>query len=126
MITIVQYGLLIILSLLLVLHICILLKFIPYNVVWGGRLKSDTEMYRFEIVSILINLFFLFSILVQSNFLTINFPKKIMTIILWIMTALFLFNTFGNAISKNKIEQKVFTPITFILAILSLILAFTN
>ena len=126
MITIVQYGLLIILSLLLVLHICILLKFIPYNVVWGGRLKSDTEMYRFEIVSILINLFFLFSILVQSNFLTINFPKKIMTIILWIMTALFLFNTFGNAISKNKIEQRVFTPITFILAILSLILAFTN
>ena len=126
MITIVQYGLLIILSLLLVLHICILLKFIPYNVVWGGRLKSDTEMYRFEIVSILINLFFLFSILVQSNFLTINFPKKIMTIILSIMTALFLFNTFGNAISKNKIEQRVFTPITFILAILSLILAFTN
>ena len=126
MITIVQYGLLIILSLLLVFYICILLKFIPYNVVWGGRLKSDTEMYRFEIVSILINLFFLFSILVQSNFLTINFPKKIMTIILWIMTALFLFNTFGNAISKNKIEQRVFTPITFILAILSLILAFTN
>jgi hypothetical protein len=94
--------------------------------VWGGRLKSDAEMYRFEVVSIFINLIFLMIILVQAQFLSIYIPRKIMTIILWIMTALFLFNSFGNAISKNKIEKNVFTPITIILAILSAILAFTS
>lgn len=121
-----QYVLLIILCVILVLHICILLKVIPYKIVWGGRLKSDAEMYRFETVSILINLIFLFIILVQSHYLTIDFPKKIMTIILWIMTALFTLNTFGNLMSKNKLEKRLFTPITIILTIFSLILALTN
>jgi hypothetical protein len=126
MVNFAQYGLLIVLSLFLVLHICVLLKFIPYNIVWGGRLKTDTEMYRFEVISILMNLFFLFIILVQSSFLVIDFPKVIMNVILWVMTILFLFNTFGNITSKNKIEQKLFTPITIILTIFSLILALTN
>jgi hypothetical protein len=121
-----QYGLLLILSIFLVLHFLILLKFIPYNVVWGGRLKSDSEMYRFEMVSIVINLFFLFIILVQSSILTIGFPKKIITILLWFMTALFAFNTFGNIKSKSKIEQIYFTPITIVLTIFSIILALTN
>jgi len=126
MINFAQYGLIIVLSIFLILHICVLLKIVPYSIVWGGRLKTDEEMYRFEIVSIIINIFFLFVILIQSHFLTIDFPKKTMTIILWVMTALFLVNTFGNAISKNKIEKKLFTPITIILTIFSLILALTN
>jgi hypothetical protein len=126
MINFAQYGLLIVLSLFLILHICVLLKFIPYNIVWGGRLKSDTEMYRFEAISILMNLFFLFVISVQSGFLVIGFPKIIMTVLLWAMTIMFLFNTFGNIMSKNKIEQRLFTPITIILTIFSLILAWAN
>ncbi len=121
-----QYLLLLVLSFFLVLHFLILLKFIPYNIVWGGRLKSDAEMYRFELVSIVINLFFLFIILVQSSIITVDFPKKTITILLWFMTALFAFNTLGNIKSKSKIEQIYFTPITIILTICSLILALTN
>lgn len=126
MINFAQYGLLIVLSLFLIIHICILLKFIPYTIVWGGRLKSDTEMYRFEAVSILINLFFLFIILIQSGFVAMNFPKIIITVLLWAMTILFLFNTFGNILSKNKIEQRLFAPLTIILTILSFMLAWAN
>lgn len=121
-----QYLLLLVLSVFLALHFLILLKFIPYNIVWGGRLKSDAKMYRFELVSILINLFFLFIILIQSNILTVYFPQKIMTILLWFMTVLFTFNTLGNIKSKNKIEQMYLTPVTLILTICSLILALTN
>lgn len=43
MINIAQVGLLILLSMFLVLHFIILIKLIPYNLVWGGRLKSDKE-----------------------------------------------------------------------------------
>jgi hypothetical protein len=126
MINIAQIGLLILLSMFLVLHFIILLKLIPYNLVWGSRLKSDKEMYRFEIFSILINSLFVIIILVQASFLTIDIPKKIITYALWLMTGLFLLNTLGNVTSKNKLEQRVFTPIAIMLAIFSLILALSN
>src|SRR5215217_2416706 len=126
MVTIAQFGLLVLLSLFLLLHFIILIKIIPYNLVWGGRLKTDKEMYRFEIFSILINSLFVIVVLVQTNFLTIDMPKKIITYALWLMTGLFLLNTLGNAISKNKLEQTLFTPVTILLAIFSLILALAN
>ena len=126
MTAIAQYGVIIVLSAFLILHFLILLKIIPYNIVWAGRLKSDKEMYRFEIASIIVNAFFLLFIMVYSNIFAFNFPKVILTTILWIMVALFAFNTLGNIVSKNKLERKLFMPITFLLTIFSLILALTN
>jgi hypothetical protein len=41
----------------LILHFLILLKIIPYDIAWGGRLQSDQEMYTFETFSIIISLF---------------------------------------------------------------------
>ena len=126
MITIAQSGLLILLSLFLIFHFIILLKIIPYNLIWGGRLKSDKDMYRFEIFSIIFNAIFLIVILVQAGVLPIEIPKKIITYALWVMAVLFCLNTVGNAVSKSKIEQRVFTPVTILLAIFSLILALRN
>ena len=126
MICIAQFGLLILLSLFLLLHFSILIKIIPYNLVWGGKLNSIQEMYRFEIFSILINALFVIVILKQMSFLTIDIPKKVITYSLWLMTGLFILNTLGNAISKNKLEKRLFTPITILLAIFSLILALGN
>ncbi|MGG9964787.1 hypothetical protein [Ferruginibacter sp. SUN106] len=123
MVSIAQWGLLILLSLFLILHFIILLKLIPYHLVWGGRLKSDKEMYRFEIFSILINSLFVIVVLVQAGFLSIDIPGKIITYALWLMTGLFLLNTSGNAISKNKLEKRLFTPVTILLAIFSLTIA---
>jgi hypothetical protein len=121
-----QYGILIILSFFLVLHFCIILKIIPRKIVWGNRLKSDKEMYRFETLSIIINIFFLFSILVHSEIWMINFSKITMSIILWIMTILFAFNTIGNILSKNRLEQRLFAPITILLTVFSLTLALST
>lgn len=126
MIIIAQWGLLILLLMFLILHFIILLKLIPYNLVWGGRLKSDKEMYRFEIFSILINSLFVIVILMQMSFLTIDIPRKIITYALWLMTVLFLLNTLGNVTSRNKLEQRLFTPVTILLAIFSLTLALAN
>jgi len=126
MITIAQYGLLLIFSLFLVFHFLVLLKVIPYNIVWGGRLKSDREMYRFEIISILVNSIFLILILIQSGILTYEFPQRIMTIMLWFMSGLFLLNTLGNLMSKNRMEKIYFTPVTIILTVLTFLLALYN
>lgn len=121
-----QYGLIIILSLLLFLHILIFLKIIPYSIVWGNRLKSDKEMYRFETLSILASLFFLIIVLIQANILSFNLPDIFLTISFWIMSVVFAFNTVGNILSENKLERILFTPITIIMVILSLTLALTN
>ena len=125
MVGIALYGLLFILSLFFILHLCILLKIVHYSHVWGGRLKSDKEMYRFEIVSVLINLLFILFILILAGFLPIDMSNTIKTSVLWIMTVLFLLNTIGNATSKNKREKRLFTPITILLALFSLILVLT-
>jgi hypothetical protein len=121
-----QYGLLILLALFLLLHFIILLKIIPYNLIWGGRLKSDKEMYRFEIFSVLITSLFIIVVLVQANFCMIKIPHKIITVALWLMTGLFVLNTLGNVVSKNKIERLVFTPVTIAMAVFSLVLALSN
>ena len=126
MISIAQFGLLILLSLFLLLHFSILIKIIPYNLVWGGRLKSEKEMVRFEIFSILINSLFVIITLTQMSLLTIDIPKNVITYSLWLMTGLFLLNTLGNVTSKNKLEKRLFTPVTILLAIFSLTLALAN
>lgn len=83
-------------------------------------------MYRFDIFSILVNAVFLMVVLVQFGYLTIGIPKTVITVSLWIMTGLFLLNTLGNLTSKNKLEQRLFTPITILLTVFSLILALSN
>ncbi|WP_421750334.1 hypothetical protein [Croceimicrobium sp.] len=123
MIALAQYGLLSILSLMLLFHLLILLKAIPYASVWGGRLKNDQEMYRFETPSILINALFLAIALIKAELLGIHLPELAMQISLWIMAALFAFNTFGNLMSKNRLEKMVFSPITLVLCTFVVILA---
>ena len=83
-------------------------------------------MYRFEIFSIAVNALFIIVVLVQADFFTILIPDKMITYALWIMAGLFLLNSFGNIMSKNKIERLVFTPVTILLAVFSLILALSN
>jgi hypothetical protein len=118
-----QFGSLIIYSLSIVFHLLVLIKIIPYKMVWGGRLKSDTDMYKFEAVSLTVNLLFLFILLVQSNYVALSIPSNILTYIFWGMAALFLLNTAGNLLSKNRMEQMIFTPITILLTLFSVVLA---
>jgi len=74
--------LLALLSIVIVFHLCILFKIIPYTIAWGGRLQNDSEMYVFEVISIAINLFLGFVLLMKSNYLKFYFKEKIVNIIL--------------------------------------------
>lgn len=102
----------------IIFHFCIVLKIIPYNITWGGRLKNDNEMYVFEAISIFINLFFAVILLMKGNYLAYNFPEKFINFSLWIFIVLFLINTFGNLIAKTVLEQ-FFAVLTLVLAFLT-------
>ncbi len=51
-----------------ILHLSILLRIIPYEITWGGRLDNDAEMYVFESISILINLFLGLILLIRGEY----------------------------------------------------------
>jgi hypothetical protein len=103
--------LIVIYSITTVFHSCILLKIIPYDITWGGRLQNDQEMYVFEIASIAINLFLIWILPMKGNFVTYKFPVKVIHIILWIFVVVFALNTVGNIFAKTLLE-KAFTLLT--------------
>jgi hypothetical protein len=98
-------------------HICIIVKIIPYNIAWGGRLTNDNDMYVFESISIVINLFLSWLLLMKGEFVQFKFTNKTVNLILWIFFALFILNTVGNLFAKTNFE-KLFALLTGLSAIL--------
>src|SRR5688572_1916854 len=89
------------LSLVILFHVSILLNLIPYHIVWGGRIKDRSQLLLFETISIAINVLMLLVVLIKAKVLQVGVHPKVITISLWIMFALFLFNTLGNLFSIN-------------------------
>lgn len=98
-------------------HLFIIIKVIPYEITWGGRLKNDSEMYVFETVSIIINSLYIFILLQRGNLIRTVINNRTVTISLWIFFVIFSLNTLGNIFAKTTFE-KFFTILTFINAIL--------
>ena len=98
-------------------HIFIIIKIIPYNITWGGRLQNDNEMYVFESISILINVFLSWILLMKGNFSNYKFPIRAINIILWIFFAIFVLNTIGNLLAKTFFEN-FFAILTGLFAVL--------
>ena len=102
-----------IISLTLLFHILIITSIIPFDVVWGGRLTSHSQMLQFETVSLVLNLFILLMLLKPTIF-----PRKITRFIYWFFCGLFALNTLGNLASLNSLEAYLFTPLTLLLSIM--------
>ena len=98
-------------------HLCIILRIIPYEITWGGRLKNESEMYAFETVSIIINLFLGLILLIKAGYLKPFIPLKIVNMILWAFFGLFALNTIGNLLAKT-IFEKFLAILTLTLSVL--------
>jgi len=116
-------SVIIILSLIVIFHLLVLAGIIPYKIVWGGRLENTTDMIRFEVVSIGINLLMLAIVANKSGYLNWGKSKQWIRIGLWIMVVLFSINTLGNLVAINIWEKIIFTPLTLLLAFFSFRLA---
>ena len=99
-------------------HLLVLTRVIPFDVVWGGRLQTEKEMYVFELVSIFINLILIVIVLTKIKKIKVGASNKLINFILWIFVVLFVLNTIGNLTSKTSLETYIATPMTFILALL--------
>lgn len=101
----------------IIFHICIMVKIIPYSITWGGRLTNDNEMYVFESISILINALLCWLLLMKGQLINYKISEKIVNVILWIFFGIFVLNTIGNIFAKTTFE-KSFAFLTAISAIL--------
>ncbi len=102
-------------ALVILFHACILIQLIPFTITWGGRLESSEEMYRFETMSIVVNLFFAWVLLMKGKYVSFSFSERKTTIILWIYVGVFILGTIGNFFAKSYFE-KGFSVITGIFA----------
>lgn len=113
------------LILIILFHLCIIIKIIPYEITWGGRLTNDTEMYLFETISILINVFLSWVLLMKGDFVKYKFSVRVINAILWIFFAVFILNTIGNVFAKTFFEKQ-FAFLTGLFSILLWIIIMKN
>lgn len=109
---------LVILSCVAVFHVLIFSGAIPYNIVWGGRLESASQMYLFEAVSITINLAVIAIVGMKAGYIKTFIPPRAVTFLLWVFAILFALNTIGNIFAKTSLETILFTPLTLISSVL--------
>ncbi len=108
---------LVIVAMLTLFHLSILLQIIPYEIVWGGRLQTVSEMYAFESVSLVLNLLFGWLLLMKGNYSKQVLPQKVVSIGLWLFFVLFALSTVGNILAKTNLE-KTFALVTLLLCFL--------
>ena len=105
----------------LIFHLLIIIGVIPYALTWGGKLESTKEMLLFETISILINLFFIHTLLQKGSYIRSTYSKKYIRIILWVFFILFILNTAGNIQAVTTFE-KCLTVVTGLNAVLLLMI----
>jgi hypothetical protein len=114
------YILLITLGLLIIFHILIFVGIVPYNIVWAGKIKSKKELLFMESISLFISLMAVIIVGSKTNNLILIKDPTIVNIGMWILLALFVFNTIGNLTAKNPIEKYGFGTLTILISFLVL------
>lgn len=104
-------------GMLVIFHICNLLGWIPGNIVWTGRLSSNDTMILMGIVSVALNVAYLWFGSVRCNYIeTANstaWANKLYPFLFWWLVG----NSVANLFARSNIEVLVFTPILILLTI---------
>jgi hypothetical protein len=102
-------------------HLLLIIKIIPYTITWGGRLKNDQEMYVFESISLVVNLFLLFLLSQKAGFIAQRMGNLWITFFLWIYIVLFTLNTVGNIFAKTPMEKSMALLTAFSAAVIFMV-----
>jgi hypothetical protein len=112
------------LGLVLVFHLLVLLRVIPSDIVWGGRIQGVPEnLLTLEIIALLITLFFMLIIAAKADYIQAGKLSGTVNIGVWLIFAFLILNTLGNLASGVSFENLIAAPITIILALCALRLA---
>ena len=102
----------------LIMHVLILLNVFPYDFVWGGRVKSESDLIIFESVSIVVQTLFISIIAIKAGYIFRGKFKRTVNVGTWVLFGIMVLNTIGNLLSNSGLETLVMTPVTALLALL--------
>jgi hypothetical protein len=102
-------------------HILVVLKIVPYSIVWGGRANNENYLIL-EMVSLLVLVIASFIIAGRAGFICLRKFDKIFYFCCWLLFAVFILNTIGNLTSSVQIERYFFSTLTFVTTLLLLII----
>jgi hypothetical protein len=115
--------LIIFLIILIVFHVLVLMKIIPFEMLWGGQIKNSSSLFIYEGFAVFLTIIFLLIISMKIGYINPEKFVKVVNFGVWLVFVYFLMNTIGNFSSGITIEKWIFTPITIIMTILAFRLA---
>lgn len=92
------------LLLVFIIHIGVLLQWIPYENVWAGKINSVEEMYVYEAISLLLNGVLLLIVYLKKKSIA-RTSTPIIDTILWIYVVIFGLNSIGNMFAVTLFEK---------------------
>ncbi len=114
------------LALLIVMHVLLLARVIPYEVVWGGNIKDESQLNVFETTALIITAIFLIVVAIKLGYIEAPRLKRAADLGMWIVFAYFAMNIIGNLTSEVSWERLIFIPLSAVVALLSLRVAAQN
>ena len=91
---------------------------------WGGKYTRLPAGLRIaSVISICILSFMMVIVLEARSVISILASSQIILYGLWVMAAFFALNTFGNFMSRSKLEKRIMTPVSLVLFLACLTLA---
>ncbi|WP_236972625.1 hypothetical protein [Membranihabitans marinus] len=111
-----------ILGLLVCFHLSILIAmiffdFLPLDFLWGGRLKTYSELRNFEIISLLVSLLFFVLVWMRSRGEKYRKYQRYLKVAMFVLSGYFCLNTLGNLLAVTHFER-IFSVVTLVLALL--------
>ncbi|MEO1713894.1 MAG: hypothetical protein AAFU60_11240 [Bacteroidota bacterium] len=110
------------LSLLLIIHSLVLVRLLPFSIVWGGTLQSAREMYPKQGLALGMTSLFLWVALESTLSWPGWLPAEALPWLLWLMVGLFSLSTLGNILSKSPVEKYLFSVLSILMVTCCLIL----
>lgn len=112
------------LGLVLVFHILVLLRIVPADIVWGGRIQGVPEnLFTLETIALLVTVLFMLIVAAKIGYIQAGRFSAVVSIGVWLIFAFLLLNTLGNLASGVSFENLIAVPITILLALCALRLA---
>ncbi len=102
----------------LLFQVIVLSGFIPTGMVWGGQLESDEQRTVMSLVAIAMLLLMIAIVLIRMGRIGHSIPA-VGKWGMWAIVLLFALNTVGNLAAEDLRETLIFTPITFVAALLA-------
>lgn len=101
-------------------HALVMTKVLPYDIVWGGRLKSVEQMRIFESISIFTLGLILLMLVIRGEYIQPHVPVKTTTFFFWVFLLVNLVNFIGHTLDLTCLESKIFAPIELLYILLFL------